>query len=63
LGEGVLVESESAETKSEETTGYSKPRIVDYGTLAQLTAANTDARFLDRTMPTQTPQASLTFSD
>ena len=42
---------------------YEAPRIVDYGTLTELTAAQADGNFTDREFPVNTPKQDLTFSD
>jgi hypothetical protein len=42
---------------------YETPRIVDYGTLVELTAAQSDGEFTDRDFPINTPKKDLTFSD
>jgi hypothetical protein len=43
-------------------SGYEKPKVVDYGTLAQLTAGTKNGNFLDATFPVHTPKNKLTFS-
>jgi hypothetical protein len=42
---------------------YEAPKVVDYGTLAELTAGQSDGNFTDRDFPVHTPKADLTFSD
>ena len=42
---------------------YQVPKVVDYGDLKDVTAANTDGNFLDRDFPAGTPKDDLTFSD
>jgi hypothetical protein len=42
---------------------YEAPKIVDYGTLAELTAGQQDGNFTDRDFPAHTPKKDLTFSD
>jgi hypothetical protein len=58
----VRKEGPAVKDKTVETTGYRKPAIVDYGTLAQLTAGNKNGNFLDATFPVHTPKNKLTFS-
>jgi hypothetical protein len=41
---------------------YEAPEVVDYGTLAELTAGQSDGRFTDRNFPVDTPRDELTFS-
>ena len=41
---------------------YEAPEVVDYGTLAELTAGQTDGEFTDRDFPANTPKRDLTFS-
>ena len=41
---------------------YEAPTIVDYGTLVELTAAQSDGDFTDRDFPVNTPKQDLTFS-
>jgi hypothetical protein len=41
---------------------YEAPRVVDYGTLAALTAAQHDGNYTDRDFPAGTPKDDLTFS-
>lgn len=41
---------------------YETPEVVDYGTLTELTAGQTDGDFTDRDFPTNTPKRDLTFS-
>ena len=41
---------------------YEAPRVVDYGTLTDVTAANTTGEFLDADFPAGTPKGDLTFS-
>jgi hypothetical protein len=48
--------------KTDAVNGYEKPKVVDYGTLAQLTAGNKNGNFLDATFPVHTPKNKLTFS-
>ena len=42
---------------------YEAPKVVDYGTLAELTAGQSDGNFTDRDFPVHTPKKDLTFSD
>lgn len=42
--------------------GYKAPRIVDHGTLAELTAGQTSGNVTDREFPVHTPKQDLTFS-
>ena len=42
---------------------YETPKIVDLGTLAELTAGQTDGNFTDADFPVTTPKAELTFSN
>lgn len=41
---------------------YEAPQVKDYGTLVQLTAAQTDGNFTDADFPAGTPKGDLTFS-
>lgn len=41
---------------------YTAPKVVDYGTLVELTAGQTDGNFTDRAFPVLTPKKDLTFS-
>jgi hypothetical protein len=41
---------------------YESPQITDYGTLVELTAAQSDGEFTDRDFPVHTPKKDLTFS-
>jgi len=41
---------------------YEAPKVVDYGTLVELTAAQQDGDFTDRDFPVHTPKNDLTFS-
>jgi hypothetical protein len=41
---------------------YTKPEIVDYGDLAQLTAGTSGGSYLDAAFPRGTPRGDLTFS-
>ena len=41
---------------------YTAPKVVDYGTLEQLTAGQSDGNFTDRAFPANTPKRDLTFS-
>jgi hypothetical protein len=41
---------------------YEAPRVVDYGTLVALTAAQSDGERTDRDFPAGTPKNDLTFS-
>jgi hypothetical protein len=41
---------------------YEAPRVVDYGTLVALTAAQHDGEYTDRDFPAGTPRGDLTFS-
>lgn len=52
-------------TDNEERQGdilYEAPQITDYGTLVELTAAQSDGEFTDRDFPVHTPKKDLTFS-
>jgi hypothetical protein len=42
---------------------YEAPVVSDYGTLVELTAAQTDGNFTDRDFPVNTPKEDLTFSN
>ncbi|MEA2440593.1 MAG: hypothetical protein QOH76_2017 [Thermoleophilaceae bacterium] len=42
---------------------YEAPQVKDYGTLVELTAAQSTGQFTDRDFPTHTPKDDLTFSD
>jgi hypothetical protein len=42
---------------------YEAPQVTDYGTLVELTAAQSTGNFTDRDFPTHTPKDDLTFSD
>lgn len=42
---------------------YEPPELTDYGTLEDLTAAQTNGQFTDRDFPSGTPRGDLTFSD
>ena len=42
---------------------YEAPKVVDYGTLADLTAGQSDGNFTDRDFPVNTPKKDLTFSN
>jgi hypothetical protein len=42
---------------------YEAPQIVDYGTLVELTAAQSDGNYTDKAFPIMTPKNELTFSD
>jgi hypothetical protein len=42
---------------------YEAPRIVDYGTLVELTAQQADGNRTDRDFPIHTPKEDLTFTD
>jgi hypothetical protein len=41
---------------------YESPEVVDYGTLIELTAGQTNGEFTDRAFPVDTPKRDLTFS-
>ena len=41
---------------------YETPAIVDYGSLAELTAGGMSGDFTDRDFPAHTPKSDLTFS-
>jgi hypothetical protein len=41
---------------------YEAPKVIDYGTLVELTAAQSDGDFTDRDFPVHTPKNDLTFS-
>lgn len=41
---------------------YAPPKVVDYGTLEQLTAGQSDGDATDRAFPVNTPKRDLTFS-
>lgn len=41
---------------------YEAPKIIDYGTLVELTAAQQDGDFTDKSFPVHTPKKDLTFS-
>ena len=41
---------------------YQAPKVVDYGTLTDLTAGQSDGNFTDRAFPVNTPKRDLTFS-
>jgi hypothetical protein len=41
---------------------YETPQVIDYGTLEQLTAGQSDGNFTDRSFPVNTPKRDLTFS-
>jgi hypothetical protein len=41
---------------------YEKPEVQDYGSLAELTAAQQTGNFTDRDFPRGTPKDDLTFS-
>ena len=42
---------------------YEAPRIVDHGTLVELTAGQSDGNFTDAAFPVNTPKKDLTFSN
>ena len=42
---------------------YESPAVLDYGTLQDVTAAQTDGNFLDADFPAGTPKDELTFSN
>lgn len=46
----------------ESNVNYEKPMVVDYGELAELTAAQSTGAHTDATFPTNTPFNQLTFS-
>ncbi len=41
---------------------YEAAKVVDYGTLVQLTAGQQDGDYTDRAFPVNTPKRDLTFS-
>ena len=41
---------------------YEAPKVVDYGSLAALTAGQTNGDTTDRNFPANTPKSELTFS-
>lgn len=41
---------------------YESPMITDHGTLAEITAGQSDGNFTDRDFPVNTPRDELTFS-
>ena len=41
---------------------YQAPKVVDYGTLTQLTAGGQTGDYTDRDFPVHTPKQDLTFS-
>ena len=41
---------------------YEAPTVVDYGSLAEITAGTLSGDFLDKTFPVNTPRGDLTFS-
>jgi hypothetical protein len=41
---------------------YKAPKIVDYGTLVDLTAGQANGNFTDAVFPNNTPKSQLTFS-
>jgi hypothetical protein len=41
---------------------YEAPKVVDYGTLVELTAGQQEGDFTDRDFPVNTPKRDLTFS-
>jgi hypothetical protein len=41
---------------------YEAPKVVDYGTLVELTAGQMDGDYTDRNFPVNTPKRDLTFS-
>ena len=41
---------------------YEAPQVVDYGTLTELTAGQSDGDFTDQNFPVNTPKRDLTFS-
>jgi hypothetical protein len=43
-------------------TAYEKPRVVDYGDLAELTAGTSSGNYLDADFRAGTPYGDLTFS-
>jgi hypothetical protein len=42
---------------------YEAPQVIDYGTLVELTAGQTNGNFTDRDFPAHTPKDDLTFSN
>ena len=42
---------------------YETPKIVDHGTLVELTKAQQDGNFTDRDFPVNTPRDEITFSE
>ena len=43
-------------------TSYEAPAVVDYGSLADITAGSLNGDFIDKNFPVNTPKADLTFS-
>ena len=41
---------------------YEAPKVVDYGTLTEMTAGQSDGDVTDRDFPANTPKSDLTFS-
>lgn len=41
---------------------YEPPKVVDHGTLVELTAGNQNGNYTDRAFPVNLPKALLTFS-
>ena len=41
---------------------YEAPKVVDYGTLIELTAGQSDGDYTDRDFPANTPKRDMTFS-
>ena len=41
---------------------YEAPKVVDYGTLTQLTAGGQTGQYTDKAFPVHTPKSELTFS-
>lgn len=56
------MESTDHDAPSPDRAPYETPLVVDYGSLAELTAGNADGNFLDRSFPVGTPKRDLTFS-
>jgi hypothetical protein len=48
--------------KQQPALQYEEPKIVDYGSLQDLTAALSSGAFTDASFPSHTPQSLITFS-
>ncbi len=44
-------------------TPYEEPKVIDYGTLFELTAGQQNGNVTDRSFPAGTPKQDLTFSN